>query len=628
MAALVCMALLLVPLFCANGQQSGEDEEVLRYLDRTIAWFRDVAAVESGAERQNETLFADNLRDSSIQALRFAFQSARAYAAFPIAKSQRGAAPDDTRSRNLMQARTTAEQRMAQVQTRIDEIDREMKSARPGLRQSLQAKRDKLEGDFNLAKARQGSLRNLTGLLNNSDAGLTSKIDDLEHSVPELAKAQTTATAAAAVPRAAATRQFHADSAGIVGLTTELFSISRRRSRLDSVLRSTDELSKAHDSLRAPLRSSLREIIGRGDAIAKLPESNDPSELIGARKELDGLLERFKLLSAALAPSGQVTTALNISRANLVQWRGAVSEEYSGTLRYLLLRLGVLGFALLVIFFFSELWRRGTIRYVQDMRRRRQFLLLRRIVIGCTMALFVILSFVTEFSSIATFAGFSAAGIALAMQSVILSVVAYFFLVGRWGVRVGDRVTVSGVTGDVIDIGLFRLYLLEVAGSGLDLHPTGRIVVFPNAVFFQQSALFKQFPGIDYTWCTISLTMASDCDYVLLEKRLLAAVESVYAEYREDIERQYRAAQSSMDLHTAMPRPEGSLRFTNDQIEFVVRCPVHIRRMAEVADRLTRELVAEIEKEPRLILTPGTAPKIQMLAPSSATALAVSLTKT
>lgn len=302
-----------------------------------------------------------------------------------------------------------------------------------------------------------------------------------------------------------------------------------------------------------------------------------------------------------------------------MQWRSALNDEYRTALRYLLLRLGFLALAVLVIIFFSEVWRRATIRYVQDVRRRRQILLLRRIVVGCTIAVFVLLSFVTEFGWIATFAGFSAAGIAVAMQSAILSVLAYFFLVGRWGVRVGDRITVSGVMGDVIDIGLFRLYLMEVAGNGLDLHPTGRIVVFPNAVFFQPSEMFKQFPGIDYTWCTLSLSLTPDCDYEFVETRLMEAVESIYAEYREAIERQHRAAQLSRDLHTPTPRPEGGLRFTNAPVEFVLRCPVPIGRMAEAADKLTRALVVEMEKEPRVKFGIASAPKIQtaMSAPGA-----------
>jgi broad specificity phosphatase PhoE len=140
------------------------------------------------------------------------------------------------------------------------------------------------------------------------------------------------------------------------------------------------------------------------------------------------------------------------------------------------------------------------------------------------------------------------------------------------------------------------------------------MVVFPNAVFFQSSALFKQFPGIEYTWGTVTLTIAAGADYSQVESRLMPAVESVNAAYRENIERQYKTAQSTMDLHTTAPRPEARLRFVDAGLEFAVRYPVEIRRAPEVEDRLTRELLAAISKEPALKLTPGAAPKIQTQA--------------
>ena len=597
-----------------HAQRPAEDESVLQYLDRTVAWYRDVTAAQGASSSSREALFTDNLRESSLQVLRAAFQFARADAAIPSAKAQVSADQSGTRSRNLVQAESAADQRIQLVQARIDELARAIETAPSRLRPSLVAKREKLEGDLNLAKARRGALRGIIGLLNGADTGLSGKVDDLEHSVPEMQIVQKTQGAPAPPAPAAPTQDFRPDSAGIAGLTSEVFAISRRMNSLDRILAETDELRNATSSLRRPLRSALQEVLRRGDAIASMPETGESAELLSARKELDTLLARFKLLSAVSAPLGQGSAALNVSRASLVEWRSVLNEAYRSAFRYLLLRLGMLGFAVLVIFFFSELWRRGTVRYVQDMRRRRQLLLIRRIVVGCTIALFVVLSFVTEFGSLATFAGFSAAGIAVAMQSVILSVVAYFFLVGRWGVRVGDRVTVSGVTGDVIDIGLFRLYLMEVAGTGLSLNPTGRIVVFPNAVFFQPSAVFKQFPGFDYTWCTLSLKLAPENDLTLVESRLLAAVESVYAEYRETIERQYRTAQASLNLHTDLPRPEGRIRFVDSHLEFVVRYPVEVRRVAEIEDRLTRELVAAIGKEPPLRLAAGATPKFQPAA--------------
>ena len=111
-----------------------------------------------------------------------------------------------------------------------------------------------------------------------------------------------------------------------------------------------------------------------------------------------------------------------------------------------------------------------------------------------------------------------------------MSIAAYFFLVGRYGVRVGDRVTVvyngaNSVTGDVVDIGLVRFYLMEFAGSGIDMTPTGRIVVLPNSVLFETNPLFKQLPGTEYIWREIGLPLHPGTDAQLTEKEWMATVK-------------------------------------------------------------------------------------------------------
>ena len=95
-------------------------------------------------------------------------------------------------------------------------------------------------------------------------------------------------------------------------------------------------------------------------------------------------------------------------------------------------------------------------------------------------------TFATELGSLATFAGLITAGVAVAMQSVLVSMVGYFFLIGKYGIRVGDRVQVGTVTGEVIDLGLVRLHLMELSGHGA-LGPTGRVVAFANSIVFQAS---------------------------------------------------------------------------------------------------------------------------------------------
>jgi len=147
--------------------------------------------------------------------------------------------------------------------------------------------------------------------------------------------------------------------------------------------------------------------------------------------------------------------------------------------------LGVL-IALAVIFICGVLWRVAVTRYVTDTARRRMLLTARSIVLTTAVALVLIFHFTSEMAALVTALGFAAAGIAFALQNVILAVAGYFTMVAPNGIRIGDRVSLQGpfgyVHGEVAEIGFVRVKLNELAGE--PLKPTGRIVVFPNSVVF------------------------------------------------------------------------------------------------------------------------------------------------
>jgi small-conductance mechanosensitive channel len=598
-AALAPLALILVS-WSARAQRLLRDADILQLIDQTIGWYHDVAAVTQSPADSGEATLADRIRQNSTEVVRLAFDFAKTQAAIPPANAPQNTAPQNARGRTLAQSAAAAGQRAEQAQLEIDQLNQRLQTASGRARAQLLALKDEVTSEANFAKARRDALRTLAGALSSPDeGGLAAKLSDLERSIPEAAAPQQRAPEVSAHPVANVSQNFHPESAGILGLTAQVFSLSRRMSGLDQLVQETDKLRTSCDNLRAPLRTALRQVIRRGDTVAEMSESADVSALTAQRTEIDGLLGQFKQLSVSLAPLSEQSRQIAAARAGILEWRGILSQRHSSALRYLLLRVGMLALALLFIFGLSELWRRATMRYIQDVRRRRQLLLLRRIVVGLVVALFIVLSFVTEFGSLATFAGFAAAGLAVAMQTVILSVVAYFFLVGRWGVRVGDRVTISGVTGEVVEIGLFRVYLMELGGAELALQPTGRIVVFPNSVFFQPSAVFKQIPGFDYVWRTITLKLPGTADYALIERRLLAAIESIYTEYRGVVEQQHKNIQSSLNLHTAAPRPESHVRFVDSGLEMTLRYPVEIRRAAEIDDRVAREVIQQVETDSR-----------------------------
>jgi small-conductance mechanosensitive channel len=111
------------------------------------------------------------------------------------------------------------------------------------------------------------------------------------------------------------------------------------------------------------------------------------------------------------------------------------------------------------------------------------------------LVLIVLLAFAFNLSSLATSLGLVSAGIAVALQNVILAVVGYFLLIGKLRMRIGDRVQISGVTGEVVDIGLMQFQIQELDTPSEQ--PTGRIVSFSNSFVFVSPAtgLFKEIHG-------------------------------------------------------------------------------------------------------------------------------------
>lgn len=600
----------LIPLGGAAPPDTIRSQDVIAHLEQVISWYRDMTPVAASA---GDVLVRDNLRQTSLKALQLAFQFARAESALIAAeRNPQNAAP----AGNLQQAAAKSADRVAAVQSKIAVIDAEIQKSPEKQREVLSAQRDELNAELVLAKELQATVQvlvNFTGTIGSGGDALAAQIDELERSVPEASgknfalATQPQITTKEAAPAAA----FSADSAGVFGLTTELFRIRSSRRQLDDRRKTTQTLAASIVQLKVPLGKQARGAIEQSDQILSQAGSQDPAQLHAAQNQLTALATRFKQLSTAIVPVNEEGIAVGTAQNYLEESISALDQESARAGRYLLVRATTLGIVILVVLAVSELWRRATFRYVRDARRRRQFLVVRRVVVAVAIAMAVIFGFVSEFGSLATYAGFVTAGVAVALQSPILSVVAYIFLIGRYGIRVGDRVTISGVTGEVIDIGFVRIYLMELTGAGSELHPTGRVVVFSNSVIFQPTALYKQMPGINYVWHTATLTLAADTDFQLAEKTLTAAVESAYKKYGEEIERQYASVEKSVDVHMAPPKPESRLRFADEGLQYTVRYPAEIRQAVEMDNEILRTLHDAVAKEPKLAFAPSGTPKLE-----------------
>jgi small-conductance mechanosensitive channel len=600
-------AVVLVVASWAAQTPPSQSSLILAHLNQAISWYHRIAALDITSGQPSDTLYLENARNSAAQALQLAFQSASAHQAF-LAQQKKNANNADNASdtsqpadqqQNIAKALAGTTNRIANIQSQIADLNAQIAKAKSKTRQPLISQRDALQGELDLYKTIQDSLQKIAAVANteSTGSGLAAQIAQLKQSVPEVFAASKKETRA---PVAQTSKATAADNAGLFGLTSILFGQMRDVHEIDQLMDETIRLRNTADKLETPLRDSLKSMLQQGQDIVNRPDTTDPAQTAATQRDFAGLTAQFKQTADIAVPLRQEIIVLDQCHGELLEWRDSISAEYKRVLRSLLTRVGGILLALAIVFGLSQLWRRATYRYIKDARRRRQLTLIRRFVIGFLMGLIVIGGFITEFSSLATFAGFLTAGIAVALQTIILSLAAYFFLVGRYGVRIGDRLTVSGVTGDVVEVGLVRLYLMELAGTGIDLYPTGRVVVFSNSVMFQAAPFFKQLPGTAYAWHEVAVTLAPDADYANVEQKLLDAVNSVFTTYEHSIDRQHALVERILDTSVARPEPRAHLNLVPTGVELTVLFPVEILHAAEIDDKVSRKLMEVVNSDPEL----------------------------
>jgi small-conductance mechanosensitive channel len=606
----------------SSDTTASNGEDIIPFLNQTIEWYRQITVQQQLATEPSDVLFLNDNRQIADQVVRLSFDFARARAQSlnnepsPAASSQQG---QGSQYQRLADAANKADQQVKASQQEIDTQRQKLATATGKKRRELEALIAETQSELDLFQARRDVLRSMlqfaTGASGAAGGGnLSARIDELAKTVPG-ASANPKQTPAdnnstqtnAGNNLAVAARERKQEPTGMLALIEDIISVRRKLTALEDNVRLTGQLADTSKDLRTPLLAKLRELTQKGNTLAAQADSSDASALLQQQKDLQSLTQEYKQLAASVLPLGKQNILLDLYKRSMSNWQNAVDSEYRAEIKGLMLRLGLLAVILGVILGIFELWRRAIYRYIAEPRRRYQFLLLRRIVLWIVIAIVIGLAFASELGAVTTFAGLLTAGIAVALQNVILSVAGYFFLVGKYGVRVGDRVQVSGVTGDVVDIGLVRLHMMEVTG-GPSPRPTGRVVVFSNAVVFQANAgLFKQIPGTSFLWHDITLTLGPETDYRAAEKRLLEAVNHVYDDYREKMELQRRSMERA--LNTAGIReftPESHLHITGSGLEVVIRYPVELSTAADIDDRITRALVESIEREPRLRLLGST----------------------
>ena len=628
---LVFVVLLIIgwsPIAFAQdtSPESANPAQIIQFLNRTIDWYRHLAAEQQIATELGDLIVVNDNRPIADQVVRLAFDFARGAAQARAKRSN--VTPDEggisSQYQSLIQLQAKIEKQRQDTQEELDGLRQKVQTATGKKRQDLQSQLAELQGELDLDTARTESMNSMvefvTGTSTNGvgGTGLRAQVEALASSLPATLTAPSNTREALATSKeqsnpALISEATKPESSGIWDLSADLLALSSKLRSIDTEIHQTNDLGKTSREISAPLVTRLRELSNRGDELAKEADTANPAALARQKHQLDALTSQFKQTSAAVIPLSKQGILLGLYQTNLTNWSNAVRSRRTTELKGLLARVAVLAVLLGIVVGAAELWRRAVLRYVHEPRRRYQYLLLRRFVMWFLIVVIIASAFASRLGSVVTFAGLLTAGVAVALQSVIISFVGYFFLIGKYGIRVGDRVQIGGVIGEVIDVGLVRLHLMELGGGRADT-PTGRVVAFSNSVVFQPLAgLFKQIPGTNFVWHEFALVLAPETDSASVKTRLVEAVEAVLADYKDEMEQQQRVMQTT--LISASPdgfRPKAELRFTSSSLEAAIRYPVDLQHAGEIDERITSELLKALDREPKLKLANSGSPSIRL----------------
>ena len=259
------------------------------------------------------------------------------------------------------------------------------------------------------------------------------------------------------------------------------------------------------------------------------------------------------------------------------RWIGVVSGKRQSTLRLVIWCLTIILFILLMAMFVST-WLERLLGKLP--LARRQVDTLRAVTRLALQILAVLLTLVVIFGppgELGTFLGLAGAGLTVALRDFIVSFAGWFVLMGRNGIRLGDWVEINGVTGEVVELGMFHTLLLETGNWTDSGHPTGRRVTFTNS-FAIEGHYFNFSTSGQWLWDELQIMLPAGNDPFPIVDAIQKKVVEVTSESAGLAEQEWQHAARSRDMSVLSAAPAVNVRPVIGGIELAVR---YITRASE-----------------------------------------------
>jgi small-conductance mechanosensitive channel len=209
-------------------------------------------------------------------------------------------------------------------------------------------------------------------------------------------------------------------------------------------------------------------------------------------------------------------------------------------------------------------------------------------------AIGLLIIFSSRLSGIGTALGVAGAGIAFALQEVIVSIAGYITIFTSNIYRVGDRVKLGGVKGDIIDIGMLRTTIMEIGDwvNG-DLY-NGKIVQVANSFVFKEP-VFNYSGDFPFLWDEITIPIKTIGDYQFAKETFMQILMDEVGEYASSSQEAWDKMIGSYSLENARVQPMVTMSFDENWITFVLRYVVDYKSRRNTKSVLFNKILTAIK---------------------------------
>lgn len=249
----------------------------------------------------------------------------------------------------------------------------------------------------------------------------------------------------------------------------------------------------------------------------------------------------------------------------------------------------------LIIFLILRLVKSGLNKYIPDNSAKykaRKFL---NFLAYFIFIILIITIFNYKLSSFGVALGVAGAGIAFALQEVIVSVAGYLAIITGRYFETGNRVQMGGVKGDVIDIGLIRTTIMQT-GDWIqgDLY-NGKIVKVANSFLFKEP-VYNYSGDFPFLWDEMTVPIKTTSDFKLAKELILDILKDEVGDYANNSKDAWKKMTDEYKIEQAVLDPMVHLQFNENWITLTLRFIVDYKSRRGTKDKISTRILEEFNK--------------------------------